>query len=39
MKKFMIMYIVKCGDNYYPKKNYAGKKCPHTFYEYNAIGL
>lgn len=29
----------KYTGNYYPKKNYAGKKCPHTFYEYNAIGL
>lgn len=29
----------KYTGNYYAKKNYEGKKCPHTFYEYNAIGL
>ena len=29
----------KYTGNYYPQKNYGGKKCPHTFYEYNAIGL
>lgn len=29
----------KYSGSYYPKKDYAGGKISHTFYEYNAIGL